>query len=106
MSGGSGRGRGSASRLWRRPHFPRAAAAVFRSGLPAAMLCFRLPAAVAAAAAAAAAVLMGSVRLVGPARGLSPIGGRRRRGGSFVIGPWRGGRGPGALLVALTPAWG
>lgn len=34
-------GRGSASRLWRRPHFPRAAAAVVRSGLSAAMLCSR-----------------------------------------------------------------
>lgn len=32
-------------------------------------------------AALAAAALAGSVRLVGPARGLSPIGGRRRRGG-------------------------
>lgn len=38
MSGGCG-GRGSASRLRRRPHFPRAAAAAVRSGLPAAMLC-------------------------------------------------------------------
>lgn len=38
MSGGGG-GRGSASRLRRRPHFPRAGAAVVRSGLTAAMLC-------------------------------------------------------------------
>lgn len=56
------------------------------------------------AAVAAAAALVGSVHLIGPARGLSPIGGRRRRGGSLVIGRWRGGREPGTLLVALAPA--
>ena len=72
---GSRGGRGGASRPRRRPHFPRVAAAVVRSGLPTAMLCSPWPAAVAAVA------LVGSVRLVGPARGLSPIGGRRRRGG-------------------------
>lgn len=36
---GNGGGRGSASRLWLRPHFPRTVAAVVLSGLPAAMLC-------------------------------------------------------------------
>lgn len=96
---GSRGGWGGASRPRRRPHFPRVAAAVVRSGLPTAMLCSPWPVAVAAVA------LVGSVRLVGPARGLSPIGGRRRRGGgSLVIGRWRGGRGPGTLLVALAPA--
>lgn len=40
------------------------------------------------------------------ARGLSPIGGRRLRGGSLVIGRRRGGRGPGTLLVTPAPAWG
>lgn len=74
VSGGR-EGRGGASRPRRRPHFPRVAAAVVRSGLPTAMLCSPWPAAVAAVA------LVGSVRLVGPARGLFPIGGRRRRGG-------------------------
>lgn len=93
---GGGGGRGNASRLPRRPHFPYAAPAAARSGPPPPCCVLVGP-----AAAAAAAALAGSVRL-GPARGLSPIGGRRRRGGSLVIGRWRGGRGPGTLLVALA----
>lgn len=88
---------GCASRLWRRSHFPLRP--LLRFGRPCRrhVMCSPGP------------PLSSRLRSRGPcawARGLSPIGGRRLRGGSLVIGRRRGGRGPGTLLVTPAPAWG
>lgn len=91
---GSGEG---ASRLWRRAHF------LLRPPRHFSRACRRH------VVSSPGQPLSPRLRSRGPcawARGLSPIGGRRLRGGSLVIGRRRGGRGPGTLLVTPAPAWG
>lgn len=89
---------GGASRLWRRrSHFPLRPPLHFGRPCRRHVMCSPGP------------PLLSRLRSRGPcawARGLSPIGGRRLRGGSLVIGRRRGGRGPGTLLVTPAPAWG
>lgn len=88
---------GGASRLWRRAPFP------LGPPLHLGRLCRRH------VMCSPGPPLSSRLRSRGPcawACGLSPIGGRRRRGGSLVIGRRRGGRGPGTLLVTPASAWG
>lgn len=88
---------GGASRLWRRAHFPLRPLRHFGRACRRHVVSSPGP------------PLSPRLRSRGPcawARGLSPIGGRRLRGGSLVIGRRRGGRGPGTLLVTPAPAWG